>query len=57
MAVMQGIISVGDQVPLPTYADGSQAQEGEVFWTAQLWRAEFPLAGGVMRYMAATMPW
>jgi hypothetical protein len=24
LAVAQGIISVGDDVPLPTYADGSQ---------------------------------
>ena len=51
VAVTQEIISVGDQVPLPTYADGSQAQGGEIFWTAELWRAEFPLAGGVMRYI------
>ena len=49
VAVAQAIISVGDQVPLPSYADGSQAQESEVFWTAQLWRAEF-FAGGVIRY-------
>jgi hypothetical protein len=41
IAVMQGIISVGGEVPLPVFADGSQAQEGEVFWTAQLWLAEF----------------
>lgn len=50
VAVMQSIISVGDEVPLPTYADGSPAQESEVFWTAQLWFAEFPYACGVVRW-------
>lgn len=51
VAVTQAIISVGEQVPLPTYADGSQAQEGEEFWTTQLWLAEFPDASGIVRYL------
>jgi hypothetical protein len=42
VAVTQAVISVGDEVPLPTYADGTKAQDNEVFWTAQLWRADFP---------------
>ena len=41
VAVQQVVISVGDLVPLPTFADGSQATESEIFWTAQLWRASF----------------
>ena len=50
VAVVQTVIAVGDEVPLPTYADGSPAQESEVFWTAQLWFAEFPYACGVVRW-------
>jgi len=42
VAVTQAVISVGDEVPLPTYADGTKAQDSEVFWTAQLWKADFP---------------
>ena len=43
VAVMQVIIRVGDDVPLPLYADGTQAGENEVFWTAAIWRATFRL--------------
>lgn len=49
VAIAQAILSVGDQVPLPTYADGTPASESEVFWTTQLWRAEF-FADGIVRY-------
>lgn len=49
VAISQAILSVGDQAPLPTYADGTAAAEGEVFWTSQLWRAEF-FADGIVRY-------
>lgn len=49
VAVTQAIISVGNQVPLPSYADGTPASEGEVFWTTQLWRAQF-FADGIVRY-------
>jgi len=41
-AMVQGVLSVGQMVPLPTFADGTQATEAETFWTAQLWRADFP---------------
>lgn len=51
VAVAQGILSVGDQVPLPAYADGMPAAESEVFWTSQLWRAEF-FADGIVRYQS-----
>jgi hypothetical protein len=51
VAVAQGILSVGDQVPLPLYADGISASEGEVFWTSQLWRAEFD-GEGIVRYQS-----
>jgi hypothetical protein len=51
VAVAQAIISVGDQVPLPIYADGKAAGEGEIFWTSQLWRAEF-FADGIVRYQS-----
>lgn len=50
MAVSQQIIASGDEVPLPMFADGSSAQESEVFWTAQLWLVNFPGACGVVRY-------
>lgn len=49
VAIAQAILSIGDQVPLPTYADGTPASESEVFWTIQLWRVEFP-ADGIVRY-------
>jgi len=49
VAVAQAILSVGDHVPLPTYADGIQAQENEMFWTTQLWLAKFN-ADGIVRY-------
>jgi hypothetical protein len=45
VAVMQSVVSIGDLVPLPSYADGSQATESETFWTAQLWRANFYING------------
>ena len=43
LASTQVVISVGEEVPLPSYADGTKAQDSEVFWTAQLWKAEFPI--------------
>ena len=49
VAIRQTLLAVGDQVPLPAYADGTTATEGEVFWTSQLWRAEF-FADGIVRY-------
>src|SRR5580765_7581707 len=42
VAITQAVLSVGDLVPLPKYADGSQAAESDVFWTFQLSSAEFP---------------
>ena len=51
VAVAQAILSVGDHVPLPIYADGTSASEGEVFWTSQLWRAEFD-GEGIVRYQS-----
>lgn len=50
VAVIQSVISAGEEVPLPTYADGTPAIESEVFWTAQLWFVQFPLACGVVRW-------
>ncbi len=50
IAMTTAIIRVGDLVPLPMYSDGSQADEGEIFWTAQLWRASFPIANGLVAY-------
>ena len=41
VAIAQQVLSVGDYVPLPTYADGTQATDGEVFWTAHLWLASW----------------
>lgn len=43
IAVVQGILAIGDLVPLPVYSDGSQATESEIFWTAQLWCAKFDI--------------
>lgn len=45
VALTQGIIVVGDAVPLPLYADGTPAVESEIFWTAQLWRAGIYMSG------------
>jgi len=42
VAVSQSVIQTGECVPLPAYADGTSAGEEEVFWTATLWRAQFP---------------
>ena len=42
VAVAQGVLNPGDLVPLPKYADGAEALESEIFWTAQLWQAKFP---------------
>jgi len=42
LATTQAVISVGDEVPLPSYADGTRSQDGEVFWIVQLWKADFP---------------
>jgi len=39
--VEQHVLRPGDVVPLPHYADGTEAQEGEVFWTAHVWQAKF----------------
>lgn len=39
--VEQHILSPGAVVPLPRYADGSEAAENEVFWTAHVWQAMF----------------
>jgi hypothetical protein len=36
---------------LPVYADGTPAGETEVFWTSQLWRAEFQVSG-IVRYQS-----
>jgi hypothetical protein len=44
IAVQQSLLSIGDLVPLPTFADGSQATESEIFWTAQLWHASFDVS-------------
>jgi len=41
VAVQQSLLSIGDLVPLPIFADGTQAIESEIFWTAQLWHASF----------------
>jgi len=41
VAVEQKVISLGEQVPLPTFPDGTQATESEIFWTVQLWQATF----------------
>jgi hypothetical protein len=41
IAVSQAIIRQGESVPMPVYADGSQAQPNEMFWTAELWQAQF----------------
>jgi hypothetical protein len=51
VAVAQGIITVGQDVPLPTYADGTPARESDVFWTAQVWLATFPDAPCIVRYL------
>lgn len=51
VAITQAVLSVGDQVPLPTYADGTPAAESEVLWTSHLWRAEF-FADGIIRYQS-----
>jgi hypothetical protein len=51
VAIAQAVLSIGDQVPLPTYADGTPATESDVFWTSQLWRAEF-FADGIVRYQS-----
>jgi hypothetical protein len=42
VAISEAILRPGDQVPLPTYADGSHATENEIFWTTHLWVAHFP---------------
>lgn len=52
VAVTQSVISAGDEVPLPTYADGTEAQDSEVFWTAQLWKADFPVEIISLRHTA-----
>jgi hypothetical protein len=44
VAVEQKVISLGEQVPLPTFPDGTQATESEIFWTVQLWQATFASA-------------
>ena len=44
IAVEQKVISLGEQVPLPKFADGTQATESEIFWTVQLWQATFASA-------------
>lgn len=41
VAVTQAVLAPGDLVPLPQYADGTQAAEGEIFWTAHLWYARW----------------
>jgi hypothetical protein len=51
VAVAQAILSIGDQVPLPTYADGALASEDAIFWTSQIWRVEFS-ADGIVRYQS-----
>lgn len=44
VATSQAILRTGDVVPAPVYADGTPAVEGELFWTASLWRAQFTSA-------------
>jgi len=39
VVVAQHILSPGQAIPLPMYRDGTQAQESELFWTAQIWNA------------------
>lgn len=41
VAVEQHVLHPGELVPLPRYADGSEAAETEVFWTAHIWEAKF----------------
>jgi hypothetical protein len=48
VAVAQAVIRRGEVVPLPVYGDGTQAREGEVFWTATVWRATF--SGGCIAW-------
>lgn len=43
VAVTQSVLSIGDLVPLPSFADGSRATDSEIFWTAQLWQADFEI--------------
>jgi hypothetical protein len=50
MAMTEQVITTGEEVPLPTFADGTPAQDSELFWTAQLWNVRFPLACGVVQY-------
>jgi hypothetical protein len=47
VAVEQRVLHPGDAVPLPKYADGTDAKESEVFWTVHLWQARFGDAYGV----------
>jgi hypothetical protein len=49
VVVAQSILVPGDELPMPVYADGTLADEEDVFWTAQLWLAEFN-EDGVVRY-------
>lgn len=51
VAFTQAVISVGQDVPLPTYLDGSYALESEVFWTTHLWLAQFPGSPCIVRYI------
>ena len=58
VAVEQQILHPGDLVPLPRYADGTEAAESEVFWTVHLWQAHFHgpsiIGGRFEEYTAAT---
>ena len=49
VAVEQKVVSLGQMVPLPTFADGTQATESEIFWTVQLWQATFDAIGQLDR--------
>ena len=58
IAVEQRVLHPGDVVPLPRYADGTEANESDVFWTVHLWQAMFrnPQGGSAVfqDYYAAT---
>lgn len=41
MAVEQHVLHPGDVVPLPTYPDGTVAEEQEIFWTVHLRQVSF----------------
>jgi len=54
IVVEEHILHPGDSVPLPHYADGSEAAEADIFWTVHLWQAKF--ASYTRPYYAAAWP-